>query len=305
MVEAVDNAESAGPGREAVSRVSRLGKVVPVVAGGATAALCLHQVLIAPVVVLANNGDFDRLLAVIGLKSSGPGFATPYGWLHYSAGHTRSAGIYLTSYVAIAGLASLAAHTVLGGTFDIRILGTLLSALLAALVYLFVRSLEGLAVRVVGAAALVVGVCDSRMVAYLNTWFDEPWSLLVVLALVIWLIRNRGKRVVSRRQMFLLAGLAVLLATSKTQNAVLALPLAAMVLVIGGRCHIAKLATAPPGWPDISSPTPIPHSTRSSEARGSAGGPISTTWVTEPRPAAPGHGPERVNRASTRRPQHG
>lgn len=232
------------PMGETASEVSTLGpsalapwrraadKVVPTMAAGSTLVLCLHQLLSPPVVVLANNGDFDRLLGVIGLRTTGPGYATPYGWLHFTTGHTASHGLYVTSYLGVTGLASLAAHTVLGGSFDVRILGAVLSLLLSGLVYVLVRSLDGWVVRVVSGVILVLGIADSRLVAYFNSWYDEPWTLLILLALVVWLVRNRGKRALGSRQIAILVVIAALLVTAKTQNAVLAFPLAALVCVV-------------------------------------------------------------------------
>lgn len=209
---------------------------VPVLAATVVLGLCLEQLLIAPVVALANNGDFDRLLAMIGLRSTGPRFAVRYAWLHYSVGHTHAPdGRYLTSYLAAAGPLSAIARLLPGGAFDSRILATVLTAALAVCVYLVVKAIPGQAARVAASAALVIGLCDARLVAYLDSWYDEPWSLLMLLGLTAWLLHNRGARTVPPRRVTAFVAIAALLVTAKTQDAALAVPIATAVLVVTRR----------------------------------------------------------------------
>lgn len=216
---------------------SRLGRQArahpgPLAGAAATLALCLYQILIAPVVVLANNGDFDRLLALIGLKSTGPEFAIPYGWLQYRPGHTTApGGLYLTSYLMVTWPLGLIARLV-GGSFDVRILGVLLAFSLAAAVYALLRELPAGVPRLVAGVILALGIGDSSLVAYLNTFYDEPWTLLLVLSLAAWLLWNRGKRGIASRRISALVVLAALLVTSKTQNAALIVPMTALVVIL-------------------------------------------------------------------------
>lgn len=237
-IEKVADAVTSGPrggtktlcrGPDALLRV----EAVPVLSASAVLALCLIQFLLCPVVGLANNGDFDRLLAMVGLRSTGPGFAVPYAWLHYSVGHAHApGGTYLTSYLPIGWLMSGVAHILPGGSFDSRVLATFLAVLLAICVYLVVKAVPGQAARVAAGVVLVIGLCDSRLVAYLDSWYDEPWSLLLLLSLTIWLLQNRGARAVSRRSLIVLIVIAALLITSKTQNAVLVVPMVGAVIVV-------------------------------------------------------------------------
>lgn len=206
-------------------------EAVPVVAASAVLALCLGQLLIHPVVALANNGDFDRLLAMIGLRTTGAPYAAPYAWVHYTVGPTHApGGSYLTSYLGVAGLMSAIAH--LFGGFDTRILATFLALVLAALVYVIVKSLPGQWTRVATGTVLLTGLCDSRVVAYLDSWYDEPWSLLLLLGLTAWLLHNRGARTVSRRGLLVLMVIAILLMTSKVQNVVLAVPIIGTIVIL-------------------------------------------------------------------------
>ena len=219
-----------------VGRSECLGEeVVPVLAAVATLALCLRQLLVHPVVALANNGDFDRLLAMIGLRTTGPAYAAPYAWLHYAVGHTHApGGRYLTSYLGVAWLMSALAH--LFGGFDITSLAACLTVVVAALVYLLVKAIPGHGARLAAGAVLVIGLCDSRLVAYLDSWYDEPWSLLLVMGVATWLLYNRGSRIVSHRWLAVLMVIAVLLVTSKVQNVVLVVPIVATVFITtGGR----------------------------------------------------------------------
>jgi hypothetical protein len=218
---------SAGTGRVAE-------EAGPVLAALTTLALCLGQVLIRPVVALANNGDFDRLLAMIGLRTTGPAYAAPYAWLHYTVGNTHApGGTYLTSYLGVAWPMSALGH--LFGGFDITFLAACLTVGLAALVYLVVTAIPGPGPRLATGAVLVIGLCDSRLVAYLDSWYDEPWSLLLMLGLTAWLLHNGGSRTVSHRWLAVLIVIAGLLVTSKVQNVVLVVPIAATIFIAARR----------------------------------------------------------------------
>ena len=210
------------------------GRLVPAVAAAVTLVLSLHQVLGSPPVVLGSNGDFDRLLTLIGLRTTGPGLGLPFGWAHYVVGSTPSTGTYVTSYVPLAGLAGLAARTVLGGSIDIRVVGAVLSILLATAVWAVVRAIgRRPAGQWVLGAVLAVGLADSRLVAYLDSWYDEPWSLLVLLALLAVIMGGGGRRPLPAGRLVGVTVLALLLVTAKTQDAVLGLPLGVAVALLG------------------------------------------------------------------------
>ena len=208
------------------------GRLVPVVAAGATLVLCLQQVLIPPSVVLGANGDFDRLLTLIGLRSTAHGYGLPFGWAHYVAGATPSTGTYVTSYVPLAWLVGGVARTVLGGTLDIRLVGSLLAVLLSVVVWALVRAVgRRPAAQLALGAVLVLVLTDSRLVAYLDSWYDEPWSLLVLMALTAVVAAGGGRRPYPARRLAVVVGLGVVLLTAKTQDAVLGVPLAVAVAV--------------------------------------------------------------------------
>lgn len=222
--------------------------MVPLLAATAALALCLEQLLIAPVVALANNGDFNRLLALIGLRSTGPSFAIPYAWLHYHVGHTHApGGPYLTSYLALTGLLGSIAHRLPGGALDSRVLAAVLAVLLAIGLYLLVKAIPGQAARVAAGAILVVGLCDARLVAYLDSWYDEPWSLLMLVAVTASLVRNRGARTIPGRRLAVFIVIAALLITTNTQDAVLVVPVIAAIAVLArhpGRSLTTRLRPA-------------------------------------------------------------
>ena len=219
--------------RRTVARAIRSDRAVP--AGAATVLLlaCLRQVVGSPVVVLASQGDFNRVLSPVGLRSTGPPFSLQYGWLHYVDGHTSTAGHYLTSLIPLAGLASIASHTVLGGSIDVRVVGVVYSIGVAASAYLLCRNLASRGAQVAGAAFVVVGLSDSHLVAYFNTWYDEPWSLLVLMWIVILILSARPAGFLTARRRAALTGLCCLLVTAKSQDALLAVPLAVAVVFIG------------------------------------------------------------------------
>ena len=98
--------------------------------------------------------------------------------------------------------------------------------------------------QIAAAVVVVAGLADSRLVAYYNSWYDEPWTLILVIAIAAWLAANAGRRAVPPAKAMVITVLAVLLVTSKTQNAALAVPLAftVAVLVAGRGRHKRRAA---------------------------------------------------------------
>jgi hypothetical protein len=194
------------------------------------------QLLVEPIAGMANNGDFERLMSAVGLRSLA---ATPHD--HYFAfveprygldGGERWSG-YVSSEVPLVALAAGLARAVGARTMDIRVLGAVnATALLLAVAALLAASRRRPGpVRWVIAGFVVVVASDVGYVAYLDSLYSEPASLVffvltlalaLVTALGAWPRWSRGGLAVS----FFAA--AALLVTAKIQNFALAVPLAAL-----------------------------------------------------------------------------
>jgi hypothetical protein len=151
------------------------------------AAAILYQVLVPPVVGLADNGDFRRMMDQTGLTlPTGEPYNKPFQFidLRYvvdeprapDAGYVSSELIFVNAALMLNKLASVA---LTDGVFDLRLLGTLhAAALLTSLLLVLsaTRSLPGLPRWIVGLLLLLV-FTDVGYVAYLNSLYRLPATL--------------------------------------------------------------------------------------------------------------------------------
>ncbi len=152
------------------------------------AAGILYQVLVPPVVGLADNGDFRRIMDQTGLAHpTGEPYNKPFQFIDLrfvvgephapDAGYVSSELIFLNAALMLNKLASIAFTD---GIFDLRLLGALHAvALLAGLLLVLgaTRSLPGLPRWIVGLLLLLV-FTDAGYVAYLNSLYREPAALV-------------------------------------------------------------------------------------------------------------------------------
>ncbi|MEW6336776.1 MAG: hypothetical protein AB1625_05175 [Acidobacteriota bacterium] len=217
----------------------------------AIAAALVAQALVPPAVGLADNGDSIRVTTILG--------ATPVAvdgeryfsrWVRvWALGPPGVWSGYVTSELPFAAAATLAGRLVgRPDRMDLRLLGAVhLAAWLAACAWL----LHGLrrfplAVRATAGAALAVIVTDVGYVAYANSFYSEPSSLLFLLLVVAAALPfASGECPCLAAAPWLLAAAMAGLVAAKAQNAALALPLAALlwVLVRRGRNGRRRLAT--------------------------------------------------------------
>jgi len=152
------------------------------------AAAILYQVLVPPVVGLADNGDFRRMMDQTGLTlPTGEPYNKPFQFidLRYvvdeprapDAGYMSSELIFVNAALMLNKLASIA---LTDGIFDLRLLGTLHAAALLTsllLVLSVTRSLPRLPRWIVGLLLLLV-FTDVGYVAYLNSLYRVPAALV-------------------------------------------------------------------------------------------------------------------------------
>ncbi len=169
----------------------------------ATAVILFCQLIVPPIIGLADNGDFDKILGLVGLKHAAMSyeerffhyinsqflFAEP-GW--YASGYLTSETLIIWVARAIGSLVSK------DGVFDIRIVGELQAIILLfslALVLSAARGLQPISRRVL-ALLLVVMFTDVGYVSLLNSFYSQTASflfLLVAAGLAALMISERGE----------------------------------------------------------------------------------------------------------------
>ncbi|HSP36891.1 MAG TPA: hypothetical protein VLR26_03975 [Frankiaceae bacterium] len=193
----------------------------------------LLQLLTRPVLGLADNGDYKRLVSPLHLVARLPPGQAPkqYLVLRYVPGVSGEQQYRSTELVFARLVHRVIIGLGLGPGMDVRALGVAHAVLLGVAVWLVVRALPGpLAPRAVTAVLLIVVVTDTRFVVYLNSFFTEPMSSLALLFLVAAVLHAWRAPTVSPWALVAasVAGLALVL--DKSQHAPLALPIVAVLL---------------------------------------------------------------------------
>jgi hypothetical protein len=199
------------------------------VAGGI---LCA-QLLVPPVVGLADNGDYQRIMGYAGFQRTTSDYERYFAFLRTryafaAPGWFRSG--YHSSETAIA-LVARTVHRLFSAQplFDIRLLGAIHAVLLLAALAGLIRACRDLAVptQVLVAALLVLAFTDVAYVAPFNSFYSQTASLLFLLltaAIAAEAIR-RGR--LEGARLFAYFAFALLFVGSKPQEK-LAAPLLAL-----------------------------------------------------------------------------
>lgn len=218
------------------------------IALGAAAAIIAYLLFVPPVIGVADNGDFNRVMGASGIAYADPkeSYADRYfGYAHqlYRYGGFTSGG-YVSTHVLLVAIAGGIGRLVNPHTFDIRVLGFCYMSLLLTALWLLVRyapTIRGKYTTGVAAALLaIIGIvifCDVGYTAYYQSFFGEPYALVATL-LALGAAAAIASRVESDRRsstelddpeqtvrppsawlLALFVGAGVALATSKIQNA--------------------------------------------------------------------------------------
>jgi len=189
------------------------------------------QLMLPPVVGLANNGDFGKVLGSFGLGAPREHehiFAdTKYNFdprYFYKAGFSSSEFILVVPALALGAMLSR------DGRFDLRYMGFIHSGLFLLAIVLFVPLLADLGrwEQYALGLAVVFVFGDVAYVSYLNSFYmDVAAYLFLLLATVLYL---RALHWARRVDWILLLVACLLLVTSKPQHAVLGFPIAMLFL---------------------------------------------------------------------------
>ena len=207
-----------------------------------------YQILIPPVIGVADNGDFNRVMGRFGLRAVPPTEEdryffyvnrtftldpnVPFSWKALFRGFISSETLLLAT--------ALGVHHVIGrnaGYFDLRILGAIHLILYLCAIGLVMHAVRRHPppVRLALAGLLAIIFADGAYVAYFNSIYSEPAAIcflsLLIAAAIVW-IENPS----SRWAMVLLAVSGLLLSSAKQPYAVfgfvtlgVGIPLAAAV----------------------------------------------------------------------------
>ena len=202
-------------------------RICTCVAVSAAAVLLSLQLLVPPIVGLANEGDFERVMGYAGLFYPTDKFEEKYYGHIVTKFNVVAPGWYASGYLTTETLVAYSARLVSlalfpGRMFDIRIFAAIQMLLLLTALGLFVRACRDLAPAAQAAVAvlLVLIFTDVGYAAAINSFYPQTASLLFILltlafaAVGIRMVRLRGPAVVG----YFVS--AALLVCSKPQEAI-------------------------------------------------------------------------------------
>jgi len=201
--------------------------------------LLISTLMVKPVIGVADNGDFDRIMKSVGLEYLTKEYGERYfGHIHREYGmqdvFISPKGYYFSSSVPIVAAAvSLKKLVNNNGIFDIRFLAFVYSILFLFTVYLLLRHNKQKIpfANWVLAALVVLVFADIGYISYFNSLFSEPVSFLFMLMTV-----GLGLIIAQKEKpsIWLLIGFyaaAIFLVGSKLQNA----PTGMLIILLGLR----------------------------------------------------------------------
>gem|GEM_PF-160326 len=229
----------------------RRNRILTLAAVALAAALLAFQLLVPPIVGLADEGDCERVMGYAGFRYPTESFDEKYYGHIVAKLSIVAPGWYVSGYLTSETLLAFAARGVSlglfpGRMFDIRILGAIQALLLLAALGLLVRSCRdlSLAAQVVAAALVVLVYTDVGYAAALNSFYAQTASLLFLLLTFAWAsigIRNGGLRGLALVGYFAAAALFV---CSKPQEFVHAPLLAILGVLLAAKAPARRTRVA-------------------------------------------------------------
>lgn len=198
-----------------------------------------------PIVGIADNSDFGRISAQLGIYPANPETKFKYANLTFPIGPSQQIE-YASSEIAFCKLAAFMNRSFISNAyFDIRALGlTHVAAFLAALL-LFAYSLKIPNIpKLIFLASCVFILVDVRITSYFNTFYSESASVIFLMfVLASMLLLSPARHSVFKPWMLFTVFLvfSFLLAFSKSQNLVMLIPLWGF-----GACYIWRLMQSGP-----------------------------------------------------------
>ncbi|MFD1772619.1 hypothetical protein [Paenibacillus rhizophilus] len=196
-----------------------------VLATAAGFGLLLGLLFLGPFVGVADNGDFLRMMNTIGLNYYDA--SETYQDRFFSYSHSRFAyenlfrGFYPSSQIFLVLAPRLLGGLFHGSWFDIRLLAAVYGILLLAATWLLVKhNVRGSYITgLLLAGALLFVFYDIGYLAYFNSLFGEPVSLVFMLLTFALGLRLLSRETPSVKDLWLFFAAVVFLICSKIQNA--------------------------------------------------------------------------------------
>jgi len=192
------------------------------------AAILIAQAFVPPPIGMANNGDFSKVAAMFSLTAP---TEDEFSYLIRTWHFDRAARKDLEFVSSEQGLAWIAVRLDRifrhDGRFDIRMMGAVHAALYLLAFYLLLPLLPRRA-AIVTALLLIVIFAGAMCVEWMNTFYMDAATLVFLMLAAVFYLRavawgRRGDQIA-------FVACAILMAGSKAQHAVLAVPLAALIL---------------------------------------------------------------------------
>lgn len=248
------NGPKSGSGSLQSNRIQRVALL-------AACGIVAYQLFLPPVVGLANNGDFGKILGLFDLAAPGADeFRYAPTKYHFDSGHHFVSGFHSSETLLVAAAVAVNAVFSKDGSFDIRFMGAVHGALFLLAFYLFLPLLDSLppVPRAVLPFLVVFVFCDVMYVSWLNSFhMDAAAYVFFLLAIVFFLRGVKWQSGVER------AGLLIcclLLVTSKAQHCLWGALIALLLLwksgalcprgpkLFGGAAAALMLAATVFGW---------------------------------------------------------
>lgn len=192
------------------------------------------QVALGPILGYSDNGDFDRVTGPLGLVlpdwSQRNGFVTPRLAFGPTTDHGYWNILLPVQHVLVDGARWLGATA-----FDIRWLGTFYAIAAGLCLWLLLRALPGRILPISVGSMLILVLGDSAFVAYFDSFYSEPGSLLGFLLVLAGVVAVRGRREIPVWDLAMLGAVAAVLLLAKVQNVFLALVLVPALLLVKPR----------------------------------------------------------------------
>ena len=192
------------------------------------AAVVIAQAFVPPPVGMANNGDFSKIAGIFGLTApTDDEFKFLIRTWHFDPASRFYAGFVSTEHVLAAVAVRVDRIVRRDGLFDIRMIGAVHAALYLLAFWLLLPLLPPRATIITG-LLLVAIFAGSMYVEWMNTFYMDAATLVfLMLAAVFYLRAVAWGR---NRDLIAFVACAILMAASKAQHALLAVPVAALIL---------------------------------------------------------------------------
>lgn len=202
---------------------------------GAAAAILCFQLILPPVVGLADNGDFVKVIGRFGLNAKVYRTYEFVDTVYEFHPERRWVSEFYSTEIPLA-IPALALNSLFSqaGTFDLRFIGIVHGALFLAALWLFAPLLANAsrALRLCLYVLVLLIYSDVIYVSGLNSFYmDEPAYLFLLLSAVLYLRLLCWRK---KQDAILLLLCALLLVTAKTQHALLGFWFAALLFVARG-----------------------------------------------------------------------